>query len=91
MPSASLARDARRAFAAAEPAISSISALAHDQEPAGRIRQRYASKKYWRPLTRDLRLIYTAADQTAAAAALGAFAAAWDQRYPAIEKLWRAH
>src|SRR5206468_5091430 len=36
---------------------------------------RYASKKYWVPLTRDLKLIYTAADQAAAAAALEAFAA----------------
>src|SRR5215813_1808562 len=31
---------------------------------------RYASKKYWPALARDLRLIYTAPDQTAAAAAL---------------------
>jgi transposase-like protein len=52
---------------------------------------RYASKKYWVPLTRDLKLIYTAADQAAAAAALEAFAASWGDRYPAIVKLWRAH
>jgi putative transposase len=52
---------------------------------------RYASRKYWVPLTRDLRLIYTAADEAAAAAALDAFAAAWGERYPAIVKLWRAH
>ena len=52
---------------------------------------RYASKKYWAPLTRDLRPVYTAADETAAAAALEAFAAAWEGRYPAIVKLWRAH
>jgi len=43
------------------------------------------------PLARDLRLIYTAADQAAAAAALEAFATAWGDRYPAIVKLWRAH
>ena len=48
---------------------------------------RYASRKYWVPLTRDLRPIYTAA----AAAALEAFAASWQDRYPAIIKLWRAH
>ena len=52
---------------------------------------RYASKKYWAPLTRDLKLIYTAADEAAAAAALEAFAASWESRYPAIIKLWRAH
>jgi putative transposase len=52
---------------------------------------RYASRKYWVPLTRDLRPIYTAADETAAAAALEAFAAAWEGRYPAIVRLWRAH
>jgi transposase-like protein len=52
---------------------------------------RYASRKYWVPLARDLRPVYTAAGETAAAAALEAFAAAWEDRYPAIVKLWRAH
>jgi transposase-like protein len=49
---------------------------------------RYASRKYWAPLGKDLKLIYTAADEAAAAAA---FAAAWGERYPAIIRLWRAH
>jgi putative transposase len=52
---------------------------------------RYASRKYWVPLARDLRPIYTAPDEAAAAAALENFAAAWEQRYPAIVKVWRAH
>ena len=52
---------------------------------------RYASRKYWVPLTRDLRPVYTAADEAAAAAALEDFAAAWGDRYPAIVRLWRAH
>jgi transposase-like protein len=52
---------------------------------------RYASRKYWAPLTKDLKLIYTAVDEAAAAAALEAFAGQWEQRYPAIVKLWRAH
>ena len=52
---------------------------------------RYASRKYWVPLTRDLRPVYTAVDERAAAAALDAFAAAWEGRYPAIVRLWRAH
>jgi putative transposase len=36
---------------------------------------RYASKRYWIPLSRDLRPVYTAADETAPAAALEDFAA----------------
>ena len=52
---------------------------------------RYASRKYWVPLARDLRPVYTAGDEGAAAAALEAFAAAWGDRYPAIVRLWRAH
>jgi transposase-like protein len=52
---------------------------------------RYASRKYWAPLARDLKVIYTAADEAAAAAALEAFAATWQARYPAIIRLWRAH
>jgi putative transposase len=52
---------------------------------------RYASRKYWAPLAKDLRPIYTAPDEAAAAAALEDFAAAWGDRYPAIVKVWRAH
>src|SRR5262249_26741855 len=51
---------------------------------------RYASRKYWAPLTKDLKLIYTATDEAAAAAALETFAGQWEGRYPAIVKLWRA-
>jgi transposase-like protein len=51
----------------------------------------YASRKYWAPLARDLRAVYTAADEASAAAALEAFAGQWENRYPAIVKLWRAH
>ena len=52
---------------------------------------RYASRKYWVPLSKDLQPIYTAADEAAAAAALESFAGAWGDRYPAIVKVWRAH
>jgi len=52
---------------------------------------RYASRKHWVPLARDLRPIYTAIDEAAAGAALEAFAVAWGDRYPAIVRLWRAH
>jgi transposase-like protein len=52
---------------------------------------RYASRKYWAALAKDLKLIYTATDEQAAAAALEAFAERWGGRYPAIVRLWRAH
>ena len=52
---------------------------------------RYASRKYWAPLAKDLRAVCTAADEAAAAAALEAFAATWQDRYPAIVRLRRAH
>jgi putative transposase len=52
---------------------------------------RYASKKDWGPITKDLRTIYTAVDATAAEAALEEFATQWQPRYPAIVRLWRAH
>jgi putative transposase len=52
---------------------------------------RYASKRDWTPLTQSLRPIYTAVDETAAGAALDAFAERWERRYPAIVRLWRSH
>lgn len=52
---------------------------------------RYASKKDWGPLTKDLRLIYTVADQTAAEAGLESFEQHRGQRYPALVRLWRSH
>lgn len=52
---------------------------------------RYASRKFWPALTKDLKAIYTASDEAAAAAALEAFAEQWEARYPAIVRLWRAH
>ncbi len=51
---------------------------------------RYASKKDATPLTQCLRPIYTAVDETAAAAALDALETRWGTRYPAIVRLWRA-
>ncbi len=52
---------------------------------------RYASKRDWTPLTKDLRPIYTAVDEQAALAALEQFAEKWSARYPTIVKLWRSH
>jgi transposase-like protein len=52
---------------------------------------RYASKRDWGALTKDLRLIYTAVDETAAGAAMDVFAETWSARYPTIVRLWRSH
>jgi len=49
---------------------------------------RYASRRDWAQLAKDLRPVYTAATEAAALEALAAFAAAWEARYPAIIKLW---
>jgi Transposase, Mutator family len=49
---------------------------------------RYASKKYWPQIARDLKPIYTAPTAEAAWERLAEFAAAWEDRYPAIIRLW---
>src|SRR6266567_4443322 len=49
---------------------------------------RYASRKDWATIARDLRPIYTAPTEAAALEALASFAAAWEARYPAIIRLW---
>jgi putative transposase len=50
---------------------------------------RYASRKYWDQLSKDLRPIYTAVNADAAAAALDDLDDKWGKRYPAIIRLWR--
>jgi putative transposase len=50
---------------------------------------RFASRKYWDGLSRDLKPIYTAVNAEAAAAALDDLDAKWGTRYPAIIRLWR--
>ena len=52
---------------------------------------RYASKRDWGQLTKDLRLIYTAVDEQAAETAMDEFEQSWSARYPSIVKLWRTH
>ena len=49
---------------------------------------RYASKRYWPQIARDLKPVYTAPTPEAAWERLTEFAAAWEDRYPAIVKLW---
>jgi transposase-like protein len=49
---------------------------------------RYASKKDWTAIAKDLKPVYTAASEAAALDAFAAFAQRWEKRYPAIIKLW---
>jgi putative transposase len=49
---------------------------------------RYASRRDWAAIAKDLKPIYTAPTEAAALDGLAAFAAAWEARYPAIIKLW---
>jgi putative transposase len=51
---------------------------------------RYASRKYWDQLAKDLRAIYTAPTEPAAWAAFEELEEKWGKPYPAIPKLWRA-
>ena len=50
---------------------------------------RYASKRYWEAIAKDLRPIYTAPNATAAWAAFEEMEEKWGKAYPAIPKLWR--
>jgi len=49
---------------------------------------RYASRRDWPAIAKDLKPIYTAATEAAALERFGEFAATWESRYPAIVKLW---
>jgi putative transposase len=49
---------------------------------------RYASKRDWAAIAKDLKPIYTAPSESAALDALTTFGEKWEQRYPAIIKLW---
>ncbi len=50
---------------------------------------RYASKRYWEALAKDMRAIYTAPTAAAAWAAFEELEEKWGKPYPAIPKLWR--
>jgi putative transposase len=51
---------------------------------------RYASRRDWPTLAKDLKPIYTAPTEAAALERLAEFAAKWEARYPAIIKLWES-
>ena len=50
---------------------------------------RYASKKHWPAITRQLKDIYTAPSLEAAEVELAEFIEAWENTYPAMIKSWR--
>ncbi|WVT82608.1 IS256 family transposase [Pengzhenrongella phosphoraccumulans] len=51
---------------------------------------RYASRKDWDAMAKDLRPIYTAPNAEHAEARLGEFAEKWQVKYPAAIRLWRS-
>ena len=51
---------------------------------------RYASRRDWDALSKQLRPVYTAPSEQAAAARFDEFAQAWGGQYPAIIRLWKA-
>jgi transposase-like protein len=49
---------------------------------------RYASRRDWDKIAKDLRPVYTAATEAEALDRFAGFAGTWEARYPAIIKLW---
>ena len=49
---------------------------------------KYASKKYWTAIAKDLRPVYQAPSEAAALDAFAEFSGKWEKRYPAIIRLW---
>jgi putative transposase len=52
---------------------------------------RYASKKHWGQITREMRAIYTAPTVEAAEVRFGEFAETWREKYPAMIKSWETN
>jgi putative transposase len=49
---------------------------------------KYASKKDWAAIARDLKPVYTAVSESAALDAFAEFSEKWEKKYPAIIRLW---
>jgi putative transposase len=49
---------------------------------------KYASKRDWAEVAKDLKPVYTAAAEAAALDAFAEFSGKWEKRYPAIIRLW---
>jgi putative transposase len=51
---------------------------------------RYASRRDWAAIAKDLKPVYTAATEAEALDRFAEFAGSWEARYPAIIKLWES-
>jgi transposase-like protein len=51
---------------------------------------RYASRRDWPAMAKDLKPIYTAPTEAAALERLAEFAGRWEAKYPAVVKLWES-
>lgn len=61
----------------------------HQHRAAGRPHSfRYASRRDWAAVAKDLKPVYTAPSEQAALDAFAEFCATWETRYPAIVRLW---
>jgi transposase-like protein len=49
---------------------------------------KYASKRDWPQVAKDIKPVYTAVSEAAALDALAEFSGKWEKRYPAITRLW---
>jgi putative transposase len=49
---------------------------------------KYASKRDWAAIAKDIKPVYTAPSEAAALDAFAEFSGKWEKRYPAIIKLW---
>ena len=49
---------------------------------------RYASRRYWDQIAKDIRPVYTAPSEAAAKERFVEFTAKWGQQYPAVIRLW---
>lgn len=49
---------------------------------------RFASRKYWDEMLRDMRPVYSAPSESAARERFTEFTTKWGQQYPAIIKMW---
>jgi transposase-like protein len=49
---------------------------------------KYASKKDWAQVAKDIKPVYTAPSEAAALDAFAEFSGKWEKRYPAIVRLW---
>jgi len=66
-----------------------IDMLFLDDSDLVRASLRYAARKHWAPITKQLRHVYTAPTPAAAEAVFLEFCEEWEGVYPAMIRLWR--